>query len=100
MIEEIVSDLQNQVPIARISGKFHYTIADILAKQCQQIRRETGLNTVVLSGGVFQNRLLLKDLFQLLFKFDFQVYINHKVPPNDGGLSLGQAAVAAAQLNQ
>jgi hydrogenase maturation protein HypF len=100
MIEEIVSDLQNQVPIARISGKFHFTIADILAKQCQRVRKEAGLNRVVLSGGVFQNRLLLKNLFQLLIRSEFQVYINHKVPPNDGGLSLGQAAVASAQLNQ
>ena len=100
MIEEIVSDLQNQVPIARISGKFHFTIADILAKQCQRVRKEAGLNRVVLSGGVFQNRLLLKNLFQLLIRSEFRVYINHKVPPNDGGLSLGQAAVASAQLNQ
>jgi hydrogenase maturation protein HypF len=100
MIEEIVSDLQNQVPIARISGKFHFTIAYILAKQCQRVRKEAGLNRVVLSGGVFQNRLLLKNLFQLLIRSEFQVYINHKVPPNDGGLSLGQAAVASAQLNQ
>jgi hydrogenase maturation protein HypF len=99
MIRSIVKEIQNQVPISSISGKFHYTIAYFLAQQCQQIRRETELNSVVLSGGVFQNSLLLKLVFQFLITFDFQVYVNHKVPPNDGGLSLGQVAIAAAKLN-
>jgi hydrogenase maturation protein HypF len=55
----------------------------------------TGIETVALSGGVFQNRLLLELLMALLRADGFHVYINRQVPPNDGGLSLGQAAVAA-----
>jgi hydrogenase maturation protein HypF len=56
------------------------------------------LQTVALSGDMFQNRLLLEELVALLKRLSFQVYINRRVPPNDGGLSLGQAAIAAAQL--
>jgi hydrogenase maturation protein HypF len=53
------------------------------------------LDTVVLSGGVFQNELLLEDLQSLLTEGSLQVWTNHAVPPNDGGISLGQAALAA-----
>jgi hydrogenase maturation protein HypF len=56
------------------------------------------LNEVALSGGVFQNRLLLETLAELLQEWRFTVYRNRRVPPNDGGLSLGQAAVAIARL--
>lgn len=100
IIQAIIRDLQHKVPAEKISGKFHYTIADILATQCEEVCKKTGLKKVAVSGGVFQNRLLLKNLYQLLTDYGFHVYINHKVPPNDGGLCLGQAAVVAAQLNQ
>jgi hydrogenase maturation protein HypF len=53
------------------------------------------LDTVVLSGGVFQNELLLEDLKILLADGQLNIWTNHKVPPNDGGISLGQAALAA-----
>jgi hydrogenase maturation protein HypF len=56
------------------------------------------LDRVALSGGVFQNRLLLEQLVVRLEELSFQVYLNRRVPPNDGGLSLGQAAVAAARI--
>ena len=61
-------------------------------------RQETNLNTVALSGGVFQNRRLTEQLVGRLGEMNFQVYLNRQVPPNDGGLSLGQAVVAAARL--
>ena len=60
---------------------------------------EREISTVVLSGGVFQNELLLRDLKPLLEKEHFRVWTNHAVPPNDGGISLGQAAIAAFELS-
>ena len=81
-----------------IAGRFHRSIAELLAAACCEAREQTGLNIVALSGGVFQNQLLLERLLALLEELAFQVYINRRVPPNDGGLSLGQLAIAAARL--
>ncbi len=94
----IVDDIQQGLPVAIIANRFHRTIAELLANVCDEIRKQTGLNIVALSGGVFQNRLLLEQLLALLEDRNFQVYINRRVPPNDGGLCLGQIAIAAAQL--
>jgi hydrogenase maturation protein HypF len=79
---------------------FHRSLAGLLAATCAGVRARTGMNIVALSGGVFQNRLLLEQLVTQLEAMAFQVYINRRVPPNDGGLSLGQIAVAAARLEQ
>ncbi|HLI06267.1 MAG TPA: carbamoyltransferase HypF [Ktedonobacteraceae bacterium] len=100
LIRAIVSDLQNGVPVAQIAGRFHVSIAELLAMACLKVREESGLNEVALSGGVFQNRLLLEQLAERLAQLDFRVYTNRGVPPNDGGLSLGQLAVAAARIQQ
>ncbi|GAC1644655.1 MAG: carbamoyltransferase HypF [Ktedonobacteraceae bacterium] len=96
MIRSIVQDLQQSVSIAAIAGSFHWTVAEMLAVTCAQTRQQTGLQRVALSGGVFQNRLLLERLVIVLEQQAFQVYTNRRVPPNDGGLSLGQLAIAAA----
>jgi len=98
MIRAIVGDIHSRLPAAQISGKFHRTIAELLAQSCRSARAKVKINKVALSGGVFQNQLLLKQLLDRLHSFDFEVFTNHEVPPNDGGLSLGQAAVAAARL--
>jgi hydrogenase maturation protein HypF len=82
----------------RIAKRFHLTIAELLAQASAEVRRRTGLNSVALSGGIFQNRLLLEMLMTHLEEMDFRVYINRYVPPNDGGISLGQLAVASARL--
>jgi hydrogenase maturation protein HypF len=100
MIRAIVSDIQQGVPISSIASCFHRSIAALLATTCSGVRAQTGLNVVALSGGVFQNRLLIEQLVMLLEEMAFQVYINRRVPPNDGGISLGQIAVAAARLAQ
>ncbi len=100
MIRAIVGDIQQGTPIPQIARRFHYSIAELLATACFNVREQTGLKTVALSGGIFQNRLLLELLKVRLEEMAFQVYINRRVPPNDGGLSLGQAVVASARLQK
>jgi hydrogenase maturation protein HypF len=100
LITAIVEDIQRGQPTARIARRFHHSIAAMLAESCVKARNQTGLQSVALSGGVFQNRLLLEQLMTDLTERAFQVSINHRVPPNDGGISLGQLAVAAARLRQ
>jgi len=96
VIRAIVEDIQQGVPSSRIAARFHCSIAELLALACFEAHKQSGLKVVALSGGVFQNRLLLEQLMRSLEEMAFQVYINRRVPPNDGGLSLGQLAVAAA----
>lgn len=98
LIRAIVDDLRQGVPATRIARRFHTSIVVLLARTCERARARTGLNVVALSGGVFQNHLLLEQLTAMLETMGFQVYINRRVPPNDGGLSLGQLAIAAARL--
>jgi len=98
LIEGITQDIARGEPPARIARRFHLTIAEMLTTACVAARKQTGLSKVALSGGVFQNRLLIEELTEKLEQSTFQVYINRHVPPHDGGISLGQIAVAAAQL--
>jgi hydrogenase maturation protein HypF len=99
MIRAIVEELRRGEPIAWIAGRFHRTVVELLAAACLCVREQTGLASVALSGGSFQNRLLLERLVARLSEQEFQVYLNRRVPPNDGGLSLGQLAVAAAHIS-
>jgi hydrogenase maturation protein HypF len=94
IIKGIVSDLEQGVGVQTISSRFHNTMAASIIGMCVKIRQTTGLDRVVLSGGVFQNNLLLERTFDLLDKNDFKVYTQHRVPPNDGGIALGQAIIA------
>ncbi len=98
LMTAIVEDILRGEPSARIARRFHLSIAEMLAEACVEARTQTGLQIVALSGGVFQNRLLLKQLLINLKERAFQVFINRRVPPNDGGISLGQLAVAATRL--
>lgn len=98
MIRAIVGDIRQGVAVPQIANRFHRSIAELLATTCFNAREQSGLNVVALSGGVFQNRLLLECLQARLERMAFQVYINRRVPPNDGGISFGQLAVAAARL--
>ncbi|TET17819.1 MAG: carbamoyltransferase HypF, partial [Dehalococcoidia bacterium] len=90
----IVQDVKNQIPVPMISLKFHNTVAQIIARMCKLISRESGITQVALSGGVFQNRLLLKLATAALQREHFSVLTHHLVPCNDGGISLGQAVIA------
>ena len=97
-IRAVVSDIQRGLPLPQIANNFHHTIAELLLAASAEARERTGLKRVALSGGVFQNRLLLETLITRLEEMQFQVYINRRVPPNDGGISFGQLAIAAARL--
>ena len=92
----VVKDLQNGKSVADISAKFHWTLICLFVDLCAVIRKDRGLNRVVLSGGVFQNAILLTGLIDALEKRRFTVYSHQQVPTNDGGIALGQAVVAAA----
>ncbi|MDQ0497081.1 hydrogenase maturation protein HypF [Paenibacillus brasilensis] len=94
LIRELVLEIRDGRSISGISGAFHRTLAAIVGDICIRIRSERGLNEVALSGGVFQNRLLLAFTVDELERNGFRVWLHSKVPANDGGLSLGQAAIA------
>ncbi len=100
MLRAIVSDIKQGVLTSQIADRFHRSIAELLVTACFGARKKMGLNSVALSGGVFQNQLLLEQLVKRLEEMAFQVYVNRRVPPNDGGISLGQIAVAAAHLQR
>lgn len=94
LLSAVIEDLRQGVPTARISAKFHSTVAQMTGEICRLIANETGIRQVALSGGVFQNRLLLRKTVSLLESSGFQVFTHRRVPCNDGGISLGQAVIA------
>jgi len=94
LLAAVVADVINKVPVAEISLKFHYTVANIIIEMCKLIADDSKIKRVGLSGGVFQNRLLLKLATAALKREGFEVLTHRLVPANDGGISLGQAVVA------
>ncbi len=94
IIKGVVNDLIKKERKSKISARFHNTMAQIINEVCSRLRKEYDLNSVCLSGGVFQNMFLLSRTYALLSKNKFRVYTHHLVPPNDGGISLGQAVIA------
>jgi hydrogenase maturation protein HypF len=97
LVAAVVDDLARDVAVPIIAARFHRGMANGLTGAVNAVRERTGLETVALSGGVFQNVVLLTDLARRLERDGFRVLTHHRVPPNDGGVSLGQAAVAAAR---
>jgi hydrogenase maturation protein HypF len=85
-------------PAPRLAARFQETVASVTQSFVREVGRETGLQTVVLSGGVFQNQWLMANVIRRLTRDGFSVHTNQRVPANDGGISYGQAAVAAARL--
>jgi hydrogenase maturation protein HypF len=83
-----------------MAAKFHNTLANVSLEICRRIRESDGLNRVCLSGGTFQNFFLVDKFVNRLESAGFQVYLHSQVPPNDGGISLGQAVIANALLQQ
>jgi len=95
MFTEIIKDLKQKVNPGIISAKFHNTVSETIIEGVTQINRETGLQKVALSGGTFQNRYLTERTEKTLKELGFEVFSNCSIPCNDGGISLGQLAIAA-----
>jgi len=93
LFQSALEDLRRNVPRAQIAASFHHAVADLVLRCCETARGRTGINTVGLSGGVFQNTTLLKLVTEALTRQQFEILTHRKVPPNDGGLALGQAAI-------
>ncbi|MCX3291916.1 carbamoyltransferase HypF [Streptomyces sp. NEAU-H22] len=91
----LVDDLRRGTPAAVLAARFHRAVARAVAEICRRARQDTGLATVALSGGVFANALLEEECARLLAEDGFAVLRHGEVPPNDGGLALGQLVVAA-----
>lgn len=97
-IHEIVKDVQSREAVGVIAARFHNTMAAVIAEMCQRIRASEKLDRVCLSGGTFQNMYLLERSLALLRILGFEVFTHFAVPPNDGGIALGQAVIANETL--
>jgi hydrogenase maturation protein HypF len=91
----LIDDLIKNKHVDIISSKFHNTISEIVVYVCKEIFNKTGIDRIALSGGTFQNRYLLSQVENKLKRLKFKVYSNESVPSNDGGIALGQLAIAA-----
>jgi hydrogenase maturation protein HypF len=98
MIRAIVADLKAGVNRGLIAARFHNSLIRMSVEACRQIRKESGLRTVAISGGVWQNMRLMNLILPALETEGFTPLIHTQLPPNDGCVSLGQAAVALARL--
>ncbi|MCX5993263.1 MAG: carbamoyltransferase HypF, partial [Chloroflexi bacterium] len=94
LVAGVINDILRGCTAATVSMRFHNTIAAMTRDACLKIKAQSGLGTVALSGGCFQNRLLLGKVMELLGQSGFKVLTHRNVPANDGGISLGQAAIA------
>jgi hydrogenase maturation protein HypF len=100
LLAAVLADLRRGVSPAVISGKFHHTVTLMAVEMCRQIAEESGIRKVALSGGVFQNRLLLRKMVAALEQAGFNLLLHRQVPCNDGGISLGQAVIASFLLKE
>jgi hydrogenase maturation protein HypF len=91
----LIADMRASRPVSTIAARFHNGVAGMVRDACELARERTALDAVALSGGVWQNVTLLQKTVPLLRAAGFTVYTHRLVPPNDGGLALGQAAIAA-----
>jgi len=93
-VSALIEAVRRRIPIGIISARFHETVVSMIAEVCQAARETQGIDTVALSGGCFQNQVLLRGAVSRLRALGFSPLVHHQVPCNDGGLSLGQAAIA------
>ncbi|MBN1388946.1 MAG: carbamoyltransferase HypF [Bacteroidales bacterium] len=96
-IREIVHDLKSGISPGEISARFHNTVARAIVDGITYVSEISAITDIVLSGGSFQNRYLTEKIISELSSKKFYVYYHHNIPMNDGGLALGQVAVAAAR---
>ena len=97
MLQAISDDFLNKIPVSIISARFHNSIAKIVLDICLILRTQLNSNLIALSGGVWQNLTLLEKTVNNLLQDNFEVITHRRIPPNDGGISLGQAIIAANQ---
>ncbi|PLW99626.1 MAG: hypothetical protein C0591_02555 [Marinilabiliales bacterium] len=95
VFEGILKDMEQGIDTGLISSKFHNTIIQVIFEMVKKISQQTGIKKVVLSGGSFQNRILLKKAEDSLRDANFVVFSQSAIPSNDGGIALGQLAIAA-----
>jgi hydrogenase maturation protein HypF len=100
IIAAVVEDLLAGTTAGEIAAAFHQTMAAVVGATCARLREESGVHAVALSGGTFQNMLLLQQVIAGLSADGFVVYRHRRVPTNDGGLSLGQAVLADQLFRQ
>jgi hydrogenase maturation protein HypF len=94
LIRAVAADVRAGVDATVIAAKFHNAVADVIVQLALRLRDQRGLQRVALSGGVFQNVTLLQLVVEQLRASNFDVLTHRLVPPNDGGLALGQAVIA------
>lgn len=94
LLSALIQDIRSNESVGMIGARFHQTIAAVAVDICRRAREITDLNEVALSGGVWQNQILLDLVRDGLRMEDFVVYVHQQVPSNDGGLALGQAVIA------
>jgi hydrogenase maturation protein HypF len=94
---EILDDIKQHISSSEIAAKFHQSLAITTVKIVKQLKQENQFNQVILTGGVFQNQILLQQVKMRLEKLEINVLTHSIVPTNDGGLSLGQSVIAAAK---
>jgi hydrogenase maturation protein HypF len=97
LVRAVTDDVTTGVPVPTVAARFHHGLAAAVVAGCELAREVSGTATVALSGGVWQNMLLLTTVVDALERAGFRVLTHSRVPTNDGGISLGQAAVAAAR---
>jgi hydrogenase maturation protein HypF len=97
-IQGLLADVLAGIGVDKVSARFHNGLARMVSEICGKISDDYDVSEVALSGGVWQNVTLLHKTVGLLEKNGFTVHIHHRVPANDGGLALGQAAIAACHL--
>jgi hydrogenase maturation protein HypF len=100
LLSGVVEDLLSGRKTGEISARFHRTMAEVIVAGCERIREEGGASAVALSGGTFQNLLLMEQVLEFLAGKGFAVYRHRRVPTNDGGLALGQAVLANSSVQR
>jgi len=98
LLDRVLQAIEDGVPTAAIACRFQNSLAELVADEARRVAREAELDHVVLSGGSFQNHVLLSRVRRRLREYGLKVYSQRLAPPGDGGLALGQAVVAAARL--
>ncbi|MEN8155414.1 MAG: carbamoyltransferase HypF [Bacteroidota bacterium] len=100
MIRQIVEDVAAGVSTGRIAARFHHALVNLMTELALEIRSTTGLDRVVLGGGCFQNRYLVKKVMRKLDNEQFRVYLPERIPVNDQGIAVGQLAIGAHHRNR